>query len=242
MKKNKYKKNFRTKKKKSILKNKFFWSCFFIFFIFSGTFYFFVFSSFFQIKEIQVLGAEKISEQEIKEIISLNSGNIFLTNFKKLNQIILERYIQIAGINFKRKFPGRLVVQVSERRPELVFCDSECFFVDVEGVAFEKVSEISSNMLVVRAENVNKERLGQVIKIKSGLKIPIEEILIVSDKRFNVKTSEGWQIYFDPREKLDRHIEELDILLKEKLPFEKRKHLEYIDLRFEKIFIYPETQ
>jgi len=34
---------------------------------------------------------------------------------------------------------------------------------------------------------------------------------------------------------------ELSILLKERIPPEKRRNIEYIDLRFEKIYIFPET-
>ena len=236
-----YKKNYRARKKKSIIKNKFFWMVFLVLIISGGVLYLFIFSSVFQIKNIQVLGAQKISAQDITDVISANSGNIFLTNFGKINKIILEKYPQIANINFERKFPDSLIAQIEERKPEVILCNNDCFFVDREGVAFEKVSEARPGMLIIRAQSISQEQVSQILKIKSNQTVPFEEISIVSDTRFNVKTTEGWEIYFNPKENLDWQLTELNIILKERIPPDKRRDLEYIDLRFEKIFIFPET-
>lgn len=242
MKKYRYKKSFKTKKKKFILKSKFFWLGLLVLLVFGGAVYLFIFSSVFQIKNIQVLGAQKISAQDITDVISTNSGNIFLTNFGKINKIILEKYPQIANINFERKFPDNLIAQIEERKPEVILCNNDCFFVDREGVAFEKVSEENLGMLIIRAQSISQEQVSQILKIKSNQTVPFEEILIVSDTRFNVKTTEGWEIYFNPKENLDWQLTELDLVLKEKIPSEQRGNLEYIDLRFDKVFIYPENR
>jgi len=102
-------------------------------------------------------------------------------------------------------------------------------------------------MLIIKSEKdlIQKEQLDQVLKINSllrnDLKIPIQEIRIASEKRIDVETMQGWSIYFNPKRDLDWQLEEFGILLKEKISIENRENLEYVDLRFEKIYIYPEN-
>ncbi len=247
----KYKKSYRTKKKRSIFnvfKNKFFWLGLLFFVILSGLIYLFIFSSVFQIKNITVLGTEKTSAEEIRIIVSDNAKNIFLADFKKINIMLLEKYPQIANIDIKRDLPDVLLVQIEERKPVAVFSKNEgYFFIDKEAVIFEEIPEKPSEMLIIKSEKdlVQKEELNQVLKInsvlRSDLKIPIKEILIKSEKRIDVETMEGWNIYFNPKKDLDWQLEEFGILLKEKISLENRENLEYVDLRFEKIYIYPET-
>ncbi len=242
----KYKKSFRTKKKRSvfnIFKNKFFLLGCLASTVLAGLVYLFIFSPIFQIKNIAVLGTEKTPEQEIRNIISDNTKNIFLSDLKEIDRMLCQKYPQIAKIDMERVLPDALLVQIEERKPVAVFSKNEdYFFIDKEAVIFERISERPSEMLIIKSERdiVQKEQLDQILKINSELTIPIEEILIVSEKRLNAKTSEGWEIYFNPERDLDWQLEELDILLKERVPFEKRGALEYIDLRFEKIYIYPE--
>jgi len=269
MKKYRYKKSYRIKKKKSVLrifKSKIFLLVF-LFLVVSGTiFYFVVFSSFFQIKEIKISGNIKVSvedlrnniaEQVNKRIIFFNTKSIFLADLKEINEILLEKFPGIAKIDLSREFPGSLSAQIEERKPVAVFSEIEnYFFVDREGIIFEKVSVIDPQILKVKKSAlvvdlklgkkiIEKEQLNQILKInsklKDDLKIPVEEILTISKNRINAKTSEGWEIYFNSERDLEWQLAELSVLLKKRIPHEKRKNIEYIDLRFDKIFIFPET-
>ena len=269
----KYRKSYRTKKKRSvrvIFKNKFFWLGLFILAAISGLIYLFIFSSVFQIEDIQILGAEKSPVQEIKDIISANSKNIFLTDLEIINKNLLKKYPQIASIAFKKKLPNIILAQVEERKPVGLFCRpvfepflmffdksqaKECYFLDKQGVIFEKVSGQFENLLVFNARSaISKFNLGQevidnnylskVLEINSQLEkdIKIKEALLISEDRLNVKTLEGWEIYFNPKKDLNWQIEEIKILLEQKISPENRENLEYVDLRFEKIYIFPETR
>jgi len=278
-KKHKYKRTYRVKRKKSIFRSRFFWLSFLFLIILGVAFYFLVFSSFFQVKEIKISGNIKVPIEDIRNIISdkvdkrivfFNLKNIFLADLKEIDKIILEKFPQIAGVSLDRNFPDVLAAQIEERKPVAVFCFTrpsfaeqnlggqaeDCFFVDKEGIIFEKISETPSEILRIKKsslvlglepgkEVIGKEFLSQILKInsklKDKLKIPLQELLIVSERRLDVKTSEGWQIYFNPKEDLDWQLTELDILLKERIPPDKRGKIEYIDLRFEKIYIYPEN-
>lgn len=226
IKKNRYKKSYRTRKKRSIFnvfKNKFFWLGLLFFIILSGLTYLFIFSSVFQIKEIAVLGTEKTSAEEIRIIISNNTKNIFLADLEEIDRMLLERYVQIGNVDIKRDLPDVLLVQIEERKPVAVISKYEgYFFIDKEAVIFEEISEKPLEMLIIKSEEdfIQKEQLDQVLKINSvlrnDLKLFIEEILIKSEKRIDVETVEGWNIYFNPKRDLDWQLEEFGILLKRK--------------------------
>lgn len=251
MKKYKYKKSYRTKKKRSvfvIFKNKFFWLGCLVSVVLGGLVYLFIFSSVFQVKNIAVLGTEKTSEEEIRIIVSNNAKNIFLADLEEIDRMLLEKYRQIGSIDIKRDLPDALLVQIEERKPVAVISKYEgYFFIDKEAVIFEEIPEKPLEMLIIKSEKdlIQKEQLDQVLKINSvlrnDLKIPIEEILIKSEKRIDVETMEGWNIYFNPKRDLNWQLEEFGILLKEKISLENRENLEYVDLRFEKIYIFPEN-
>jgi len=273
----KYRKSYRTKKKvsvlnifKIILKSKFFWLGVLALIIINGFIYLFIFSSVFQIKDIQISGAEKSPAQEIKDIISANSKNIFLTNFETITKNLLERYPQIAKITFKRELPDKISARVEERKPIALFCRpvfepflmffeksqaKECYFLDKQGIIFEKVGDQFENLLVFNTKSaiskfnlgqeiINKDYLAKVLEINSQLEkdIKIKEAILISENRLNIKTLEGWEIYFNPKKDLNWQIEEIKILLEQKISPGNRENLEYVDLRFEKIYIYPENR
>jgi len=245
-----YKKSYRTRKKRSvfvIFKNKLFWLGLLFFIILSGLTYLFIFSSVFQIKEIAVSGTEKTSAEEIRIIISSNAKNIFLADLEEIDRMLLEKYVQIGNVDIKRDLPDVLLVQIEERKPVAVISKYEgYFFIDKEAVIFEEIPEKPLEMLIIKSERdvIEKEQLDHVLKINSVLRndlnLPIEEILIVSEKRIDAEIIEGWSIYFNPKKDLDWQLEKFAILLKEKISLIDRENLEYVDLRFEKIYIYPE--
>lgn len=91
---------------------------------------------------------------------------------------------------------------------------------------------------------VEKEVVESVLKIQEELKdslgINVGEYLIVPPIQLNAETSEGWWIYFNLEKDIDWQITELGLVLKEQIPSEKKEELQYIDLRFDKILIYPD--
>jgi len=233
--------------------------------ILASGFYFLFFSPVFQVKEIKISGNANIPIEELKsaifeqidkKIIFFNSKSIFLADLESIKETVLEKMPQVAMVTVERKFPSVLAAQIEERKPVAVFCaeneqSENCFFIDKEGVIFEPVKNNLSNktmlkikkseqdILELRKQVVNREEMESILKINSRIAIPLKELLIISEKRFNVRTSEDWEIYFNPQREIEWQIEKLEIILKEKIPSERRKNLEYIDLRFDKIYIFP---
>lgn len=207
--------------------------------VFAGvSFYFFILSPIFRIKEISISGNNKVKIEAIKEAIQ--TGNIFLVNFEKIRKEILKKFPQIAEVNLKRKFPDKLNLIISEREAVANFCgDTGCFSLDKDGVIFEKSSPDSPLLKIKKTEdgpllesNLVSFILEIELKLKYDLKILVEEILVLSEDRLNIKTVEGWEIYFNPKNDLNWQLTKLKAVLENEIPQAKRKNLEYIDLRF----------
>lgn len=176
------------KKKKSIIKSRFFLPIIFCLVVLGIAVYFFVFSSFFQIKEIKITGNNKIPTEKILSFIKETTGdkmlffipkNIFSADIKKANEIILEKFVQAEKAEIKRKFPSSLIVKIEERGPvglwcrpleelktneqeleEIIIQEDICFNLDKEGIIFE----------IYQFEDAEKEN-GLVIKSEKEIAI-----------------------------------------------------------------------
>ncbi|MBU4299571.1 FtsQ-type POTRA domain-containing protein [Patescibacteria group bacterium] len=265
----KYRKPHRVKKKKSIFRSRFFWLFILILIFLGGIFYLISFSSFFQIKEIKILGNQKISSETlensikkeiVRKIVFYNSKSIFLAQLNKIQKNLLKEYPQAARADLKRIFPDKISLKIEERKPIAIFCPARqnfleenlsgqaegCFFLDREGIIFEPSGGVSNGAGLPKiVGNIDSLNLGEkalesnyleyILEIKGKLaenqKLKIKEF-IPSEKKLIVVTAEGWQIFFDPQGNIPDQILNLNLVLNEKIPPEKRGNLEYIDLRF----------
>ena len=240
-----YKKPYRIRKKKSILRNRFFWTGFLAVIILFFVSYFLFFSNIFQIQKIIITEGEGIGEENLKTFIPQN--NIFLVDAQKIREDILDNFPQIAEVEIHRGFPDTLNILITERLAVAVWCEAEtekCFLMDKEGVIFGEVlipSEVEGLSKIVGAkEALGKEKISQILDIQTKLKesfnITSTQAFIASEERLNIKTSEGWEIYFNLKGNLDWQLQELGLVLEKQIPLEKKRILEYIDLRFSRVF------
>ena len=266
-----FRKPYKIKRKKSILKNRFFWIGVLIIVISICLFYLICFLDFFQIEKIEIFGEQKVKTENIKNLIEKEiskkilffpTKSIFLADLDNIQISILEEFPQITKVNLEREFPRVLKVEVIERKPVAVFVNTSqnfedqnqdiFFFIDRAGIIYERVSEeITKDMFGIKNSGLGREsKLGEQIvereklakileierKLKNDLKIQINSVEIVSEQRLNIKISEGWEIYFNLQKSLDWQLTELGLILEKKISLEKREQLEYIDLRFDKIY------
>ncbi len=127
--------------------------------------------------------------------------------------------------------------------------ETDCFFIDETGVIFEKTSENCPLDLVIKdskkeefylGQNIIEEKTIKIIqevqqKLKENLQIPTSEFNIENNK-LTAKTSDNWEIYFNLEKDIKWQLTQLELLLESKIPPEERENLEYVDLRFSKIF------
>ncbi len=171
----------------------------------------------------------KIEERKSAAILSHNDEYFLIDRegiiFEKMNYPA-----SMGGVSLRASSLDGGVAQISGLIPELLLIKNS----------------LQNNPLELGKEAVAKEKISQILKIESQFKnnfnIPLKEISIASEERINAKTREGWQVYFNSKGDIDWQMESLGILLEEKLPSEKRRKLEYIDLRFNKIYIFPEIK
>ena len=271
MKKQYYRKPHRIKRKKSIFKNKFFWLGILIFIMAAGLVYFLIFSSFFEVKEIKIFGNDKLNQEAIENLIQekiqqdfkfFKNKNINLIDLGEIDKALLENFPQIAKISSKKDLPNTLEIEIEERKPVAIFeQNNKWFFTDKEGVIFQQINEetatqTAEQMAIIQNLLLNRElKLGEMIaekeiitqildlesKFKDQLKITIREMIIASEGRLNVKTSENWEAYFNLKGDLNWQFTELKTVLEKKVPPEKRGNIIYIDLRFDRVYIFPET-
>ena len=256
MKKRKFRKLHQIKKKKSIFKNRFFWLGIFTFLFLGSLGYFLFFSETFQIKKIIIADLEKVSKEEINSLIEkkivtkiffFESKSIFLINSREIRENVLNNFPQIGEVRIKKKLPDTLSILPTERVGLAYWKEGERYFlIDGEGVIFEEIFELKSEILQIKSEDlksvilgekvVDKETINQILeveeKLKKDLEIEVEEFLIVSGERWNVKNSEGWEIFLNPQEGIKWQLTKLKSVLEEEIPTEKRQNIEYIELRF----------
>ncbi len=194
-----------------------------------------------------------------KKALFLKTRSIFLTNFTEINNLLLKEFTQIENISLKRNFPDVIEIKIRERKAVAVFSqDEDYFLLDKWGIIFEPLSNdilkegelfqkpIITNLTLPTeiklgekaiAKDVLEQILDIEISLSKNLKIPLNEMVLVSKQRLEVLTKEGWQIYFNLEKDLNWQIAELITVLEEKISLQRRKNLKYIDLRFERIFI-----
>jgi cell division septal protein FtsQ len=265
MRTHKYKKPYRVRRKISILKNKIFRLGALFLFFFACIFYVIYFLPFFQIEKINISGCQKVMVQDLKlaiedkiekKILFAETKSIFLVDSSKIISDILVEFPQIDKIDFKKQLADKVSIFVKERNPLAVFQQNKKYFlVDESGIIFEEISEqdvslfrINNNIFGVEAELgqnvVSEELIRKIIDINDKLKkndgLSVEEFSIISEQRMNVGVSEGWQIYFNLKSDMDWQITELEAILQNKISAQNRRKLNYIDLRFDRVFISPE--
>jgi len=211
-----------------------------------------------QTQDIENLIKEKINQK----LLFFPTKSIFLIKSNEIVESLLEKFLKIDKVNLKRRLPESLIVEIQERLPLGVWCQGEnCFYIDKEGIIFEenppKVEEDKSSsppfaatreaeFIIKSEESIAQGFLGEKViekvllesifeiqrKLKESLKINIEEIIILEKEKINAKTSEGWEIYFNPTGDINWQLTKLSLVLEKEIPPERRKDLEYIDLRF----------
>lgn len=240
----------RFRRRKSILRRRIFW-IFVLFFVSAFCIlYFLFFTEIFKIKEIQILIEKKNPslEQSLESVFKKElSKNIFLVSPKKIEEKILKDYPEIKEANLKKKFPRSLILEVKTREAVGLCCFSQdnCFLIDQEGVVFggqtskDEAGE-EDLIMIFSGDGISPEKMNQLLsiqnKLEKNLEIDLEKFTLSEGERLDIKTTEGWEIYFDLSADINLALTKLGLILEKEISPEERKNLNYIDLRFSKVF------
>lgn len=246
--------------KKLFFKRPGFWVVVALLAIFSGGYYG-LFSQRLQVLAVEILGNEKIPAGEIEAVakesikrellgaglFAISSRSILVTDKKGTIKDVLTTFPKIKEVKVQRKFPQKVIVSVKERDPVAVFCDASeaCFLIDDEGVIFEEANNTPSGMLTIRNEAppgeaslgefmVKKNIIAAIMGIEKSLRdnfqIGVSEVRVGNP--LVVKTTEQWEISFDKEQDMAGQIAKMNLLLKDEIPVEARKSIQYIYLQY----------
>ncbi len=255
MKNKKFKKKYRTKKRKPILENNiiagfFVFVSFLLFFI-----YFVVFCSKFQLKEViiendQYINKEVLTEFIIskvdKEILFFNSQSIIIVNENSIKEELLEKIPIVRDVEIKRSFPDIMILKIKERIPASIWCEkrekSSCYYIDKDGVAFQRAESIGKNFFIAIKKKsdfiigdtvLNKEDLEKIIIIKNNLKhhnFNVHYFHLHSKDKIEVVLDRGWSVFFTYKD-TERELKNFSLLYSQTEEC-KSNNLKYIELRY----------
>ncbi|MDP3093243.1 MAG: FtsQ-type POTRA domain-containing protein [bacterium] len=255
-------KRYRIRKKKSILKNRFFRLAVLITFLLTAISWLFFFCPAFQVKKILISGGGRISGQEIerlvwpkiqKKILGFETKAILLADPDSIKILVSEKFPLIDELKVKRLLPDSLLIEIVERKAIGIWRNQESYFsLDKKGVIFEEILKETLSDLTIESKQfqgeislgknvIEEKRLLQILTVQKTIEekaeIKAKEFTFFENEaRLDAKTKEGWKIFFDLNGDLNWQLIELELVLEKELPQEKRQGLEYLDLRFNKVY------
>lgn len=255
-----YRKPHRYKKRKPIFRKKFLALGFLVLIAAGAVFYGLFFWKIFWVEKVVINGEEKIVRENIKSLVDgglenkalfLDTKSIFAVDTDQIKADILAAFPQVASAEVRKSFFDTVNVEITERSAVAVWCyeNKECFLLDEKGIIFEEASKDSGLLLIETDRTPEKVVLGATVvpqeKVSQALTIQfkLNNLLQISavtakilDERLDVLTRESWTIRFNLKGDLDWQMTELKLTLEKQISPEKRRELEYIDLRFSRVY------
>jgi cell division septal protein FtsQ len=218
------------------------------------------------LRELDEKNVREAAESEIagKYLKFIEKNNLLLIRGKSIEGGLKGRFAKIESADVRKKFPDTLIISIKERESAIILCTgAECFMVDEGGTAYSRTDyslpEISENRLVILKDLSSKnidagsivfsaDYLGYIRKIEEKIGANFDfrtEKEYETPSRISAdiraKTKEGWMIFFNENIDLEKEIDMLKVVLDEKIG-DKRKDLEYVDLRSDNKVYYKFRQ
>ncbi len=255
MRSKKFKKKYRTKKRKPILENNIIAGCFvfvsfLLFFI-----YFIVFYPKFQLKEVLIENNQYINKEVLtefiiskvdKEILFSNSRSMILVNESNIKEELLQKIPIVRDVEIIRKFSNIMVLKIKERIPSSIWCEknekSSCYYIDKDGIAFQRAEAMGKNFFIaikkkndfIIGDNVlNKKDLEKIIIIKNNLKhhnFNINYFHLHSKDKIEVVLDHGWSVFLTYKN-TEEELKNLSLMYSQTEEC-KSNNLKYIELRY----------
>lgn len=237
-----------------------------IFFVLLAAYFLFFFDTF-KIKKVIIVNSQNLFDEEIEENVNQNissarflifpGNNIFLVNKSKIRNNLKKKFDCLERVDASRIFPNVLKVKVYEIEPRAFWQKSsdKIYLVDKNGVVYSefnpqrrieknlpKIIDLSNRDVKISDNVLRPEQINFIYWLydelpKNGMKIADFAIPGQLIDEIRVITEDGWQIYFNSQKDAGLQIEHLKIVLNGEIK-ERKKDLEYVDLRAETIVYY----
>ena len=127
----------------------------------------FMFSPFFYMQEIIISGYGTVSRSELTERIGADlTTNLLFFNTRSARRRVLEN-LYISEVTFRRDLPGRLYVNVRERRLAafVEHAPGSFLYIDEQGRVLEVRSFTNQSLPIVEGLNFTRFTLGEVLEV-----------------------------------------------------------------------------
>jgi len=220
------------------------------------------FSPVFQIKEVDIVGINKISSEKFKTIVDdyrferkffiFSRNNLLLFSKKALKNKIGESYL-LDTVKIDKDFRSRLVIEVIEKDAKIIWItNNKCFHLDETGQAIESCEGGELNNFIKIYDDLNvdvnigqyavdKEILGYLLRCNEllGMQITADVYHINHDGPYSIRieTNESYDILINFELSCDAQFKRFFALIKGDEVSKKIETIQYFDLRFgEKIY------
>ena len=130
-----------------------------------------------QIQEIELVGIERVSTEQIGDALQVIGSPIFTVDRAKVLQILQENYWELVDASVRVGFPAKIIVEAGERQPVLLWKDHQTdyeIWVDGNGVSFPKRFDMQNLITVVAMEPPPK--LWVDAEVEEGAETPVEDM------------------------------------------------------------------
>ena len=139
----------------------------------------------FLVVEIAVLGENVVDKEEITKItqrllagyylLIVPRANAFIYPSRTIERSLLKEFPRLKSVEVDLGESQKLLITVEERVPLALYCISECFFLDEEGLIFASAPSFSSGVyFIYTIEDSLKNPVGERV-------VPIEEFKKLSE-------------------------------------------------------------
>lgn len=237
--------------------------------------YILLFSPYLEVDSVAIEGNQDISKREIADQVAKSiegkyfnffpKKNFFFVNKKDINAALKGNFDKLEVASIEKNFPGTISVQVTERKPELVWCSGGvCYFVDRSGLAYggavgtdEELRETGFLTVVddsavpvdMGKTKISPDYIGFIeaasSMLRDDLKLdPTESFHTagIASGEISVKNQEGWTVKLGSEFSIEDAKKVIQTLFEKELNEEVRKNLDYLDLRIKNKIYYKIKQ
>ncbi len=223
--------------------------------------YFLFFHHLFDIRSIDIKGAQDSTSQKIHSFIEdsiskrflfiKRSSNIFLISKNDLQALIMSQFPEIETSTITRADHHSLHIEIVERRPSFIYCiaaSQVCYNTDIEGLVYDETVPSSGSIFIRITDqrpNISIEK-GKTIDKKEFLPMfqALRDILqkqnigvsqyIIPDIRLDeleIQTTAGWKILLNTQTDLQKQIIYFISYFQKAMTSDQKNNLQYVDLR-----------
>ncbi len=180
--------------------------------------------------------------------------NFFLISKKNISGAIEKNFKYLEVKSIERKFPETILIKLIERKAELIWCSAGvCYFVEESGFVYggapESEEELRNQGFLVVVDDsaipveigktkINPEYVKFIEEVNGMIRNDLESGVAESyhtsgaaSGEVSVKTKEGWILKISLEYSVEKTKKIIQAIFEKELDGEKRKNLEYLDLR-----------